>query len=83
MIVTALASSADALRTAPGSPCSKDCGNVLSATTPNDMECYDDPSKYSSTAAGTVLRTCITCQMSSRYVSDDGQTDLQWLLCEL
>lgn len=81
LVTTALASSTSALLTAPGSPCSKNCGNVLSATTPDDMECFDDPSQYSLTAAGNVLQNCITCQTTSTYTSG-GQSDLRSLLCQ-
>lgn len=80
VLLGTLASFATSLLVAPNSPCSKHCGNVLSATTADDMECFDNPSDYPTTAAGNVLQNCLTCQASSPFTSA-GQSDLEWLIC--
>ncbi|EHA47248.1 hypothetical protein MGG_04206 [Pyricularia oryzae 70-15] len=82
VLLGTLASFATSLLVAPNSPCSKHCGNVLSATTADDMECFDNPSDYPTTAAGNVLQNCLTCQASSPFTSA-GQSDLEWLIYNL
>ncbi|OLN84911.1 hypothetical protein CCHL11_03927 [Colletotrichum chlorophyti] len=70
---------ASAIQVAKGSPCETLCGNVLDATTKDDIVC--DEHSYSS-AAGSVYSQCISCQLSSGYSTAD-QTDTQWLLYNL
>lgn len=82
VLLGTLASSATSLRLAPNSPCAKQCGNVLSATTPSDMECFDNPADFGTTSAGNVLQNCLTCQMYSPYTTT-GQSDIQWLIYNL
>lgn len=61
-----------------GSPCSSQCGNVLDATTPADIEC--DQNNYG-TAAGTVFKNCIDCELTSTdYETNPNQSDQQWML---
>ncbi|KPM41311.1 hypothetical protein AK830_g5239 [Neonectria ditissima] len=70
---------ANAILVAPSSPCSSDCGNVLDATTPDDIVCSQD--SYTS-GAGQVFEGCVECEISSDY-SHDGETDQQWMLYNL
>ncbi|KAK2602212.1 hypothetical protein N8I77_008762 [Diaporthe amygdali] len=77
-VSVALANSATAILVTPDSPCDDQCGNVLSATTGSDIEC--DQNLYGS-AAGTVFRNCLNCELGSSYYSSElNQTDLQWML---
>jgi hypothetical protein len=77
-VCTALASSAAAILVTPDSPCDTQCGNVLSATTGSDIEC--DQNNQGS-AAGTVFRNCMNCELSSKfYDTGSNQTDQQWML---
>ncbi|ROW06122.1 hypothetical protein VMCG_04646 [Cytospora schulzeri] len=73
-----LASSASAILVTQGSTCDTQCGNVLSATTDPDIEC--DQNNYGS-SAGTVLKNCMNCELSSTYYDTaSNQSDQQWLL---
>ncbi|KAI3401056.1 hypothetical protein diail_766 [Diaporthe ilicicola] len=77
-VSVALANSATAIVVTPDSPCDDQCGNVLSATTGADIEC--DQNNYGS-AAGTVFRNCLNCELGSKYYSEElNQTDQQWTL---
>lgn len=71
---------ATALHVAKGSPCQTLCGNVLDATTKDDVVCKE--SDYSVSAAGSVYQQCVSCELTSDY-STASQTDVQWLLCML
>ncbi|KAF6819776.1 lpxtg-domain-containing protein [Colletotrichum sojae] len=70
---------ATAIHVAKGSPCETLCGNVLDATTKDDVVCRDD--SYS-TAAGSVYQNCVSCELMSDYATET-QTDTQWLLYNL
>ncbi len=74
-----LAPLSTALLVAPNSPCGQNCGNVLVEPTGADIVC--DESHFTSTTAGSVFQTCITCEVGSSY-STGNQTDVEWLLCE-
>ncbi|KAK7432740.1 hypothetical protein QQZ08_000600 [Neonectria magnoliae] len=78
-VAAAVVPAADAILVAPNSPCSRDCGNVLDATNPDDIVCSQN--SYTS-GAGQVFEGCVECEMSSDY-SHDGQTDQQWMLYNL
>ncbi|KAI8255295.1 H/ACA ribonucleoprotein complex subunit cbf5 [Colletotrichum sp. SAR 10_98] len=71
---------ATALHVAKGSPCQTLCGNVLDATTKDDVVCKE--SDYSVSAAGSVYQQCVSCELTSDY-STASQTDVQWLLYNL
>jgi hypothetical protein len=75
-----LAESALALRVAPGSPCEKNCGNVLDTTISSDITCTER--SYSLTSNGIVFSNCVKCELTSPY-SARQQTDTQWMLCML
>ncbi|KAK3377794.1 centromere/microtubule binding protein cbf5-like protein [Podospora didyma] len=76
--IVGFTSLATALLVAPDSPCSTYCGNVLQSTSADEIVC--DDGSYSGTAAGVVFEKCIECELNSKYVSKNNQTDLQWLL---
>ncbi|KAK8062360.1 Centromere/microtubule-binding protein cbf5 [Apiospora hydei] len=72
---------ASALRVAPGSQCSVQCGNVLDSTSDNDIVCKD--ADYTAVSAGQVFQKCISCESTSDYVSSTSvpqQTDLGSML---
>lgn len=74
----ALAGPTCAILVTSGSSCSSSCGNVLDATTRNDLVCTE--SDLSSSSA-TVLKSCLNCELTSTYYSTNpNQTDQQWLL---
>ncbi|KAI0490412.1 hypothetical protein F4859DRAFT_457969 [Xylaria cf. heliscus] len=76
----ALAHTARAVFVAPNSPCQVNCGNVLDATTVDQIACSD--SDYGTTA-GKVYQACVSCESTSQYVTDDGNrtlSDLQAML---
>lgn len=77
--LVALLKSSDAILVTRGSPCEKNCGNVLDATHSDDLVC--DESQYASTSAGAVFQGCTRCELASNYTAN-GQTDLQWMACE-
>ncbi|KAH6987505.1 hypothetical protein BKA56DRAFT_669150 [Ilyonectria sp. MPI-CAGE-AT-0026] len=70
---------AEAILVAPNSPCSTDCGNVLSSTSADDIVCSQN--SYSS-GAGQVFDGCVSCEIASDY-SNNGETDQQWALYNL
>lgn len=70
--------SATGILVAEHSPCGTLCGNVLDATTTDDVVCHEDA--YTS-GAGVVYQQCVACQLSSDYQTPDNDTDQQWLLC--
>lgn len=79
LALTALLASSTAILVAPGSQCAVQCGNVNDATHSDDLTC--DESQYASSVAGGVFQRCTRCELTSNYTAN-GQTDLQWLLCE-
>ncbi|KAI0859223.1 hypothetical protein F4860DRAFT_274392 [Xylaria cubensis] len=75
----ALAHTAQAVFVASNSPCEVNCGNVP-ATTTDQIVC--DDGDYGTTA-GKVYQSCVTCESTSQFVTDDGtraQSDLQAML---
>ncbi|OIW29761.1 hypothetical protein CONLIGDRAFT_344063 [Coniochaeta ligniaria NRRL 30616] len=78
--LVALLKSSSAILVARGSPCEKNCGNVLDATHGDDLVC--DESQYASSSAGAVFQGCTRCELGSNYTAD-GQTDLQWMAYNL
>ncbi|KAI0456797.1 hypothetical protein F5B21DRAFT_466761 [Xylaria acuta] len=76
----ALAHTAQAVFVASNSPCQTNCGNVLDATPVDQIVC--DDADYGA-ATGKVFQSCVTCESTSQYVTDDGshtQSDLQAML---
>ncbi|KAJ4249483.1 hypothetical protein NW762_012340 [Fusarium torreyae] len=66
-----------AILVADKSPCGTLCGNVLDATTTDDIVCKEDDYK---SGAGIVYQQCVACELSSDYHTKDNETDQQWLL---
>lgn len=66
-----------AIIVANGSPCGTLCGNVLDATTSDDIVCHEDDYK---TGTGIVYQQCVACELGSDYHTKDNETDQQWLL---
>ncbi|KAM0346067.1 hypothetical protein ACHAPU_005828 [Fusarium lateritium] len=66
-----------AILVADNSPCGTLCGNVLDATTADDIVCQEDDYK---SGAGIVYQQCVACELSSDYHTKDNDTDQQWLL---
>ncbi|KAF5021649.1 hypothetical protein F66182_6307 [Fusarium sp. NRRL 66182] len=75
-----LLSSASAILVAEDSPCGTVCGNVLDATTKDDVVCQEGD--YTS-GPGIVFQQCITCQQSSDYRTKDNVTDQDYFLYNL
>lgn len=74
----ALANSAVAVLVTASSSCAQQCGNVLSSTTPADIQC--DQNSYSS-GAGLVFKNCLNCELTSTaYDTATNQSDQEWLL---
>lgn len=73
-----LSLTAKAILVANDSPCGTLCGNVLDATTPDDITCSE--SSYMS-GNGAVYQQCVSCELSSTYYTDDNETDTEWVLC--
>lgn len=76
----ALAHTAQAVFFASNSPCQVNCGNV-DTTTADQIVC--DDANYGTTA-GKVYQSCVACESTSQYVTDDGShtvSDLQAMLC--
>ncbi|GAW12502.1 hypothetical protein ANO14919_018720 [Xylariales sp. No.14919] len=80
VVLSALAHSVPAIFVARDSPCSRNCGNTLDATAADQIVC--DDANYG-TSAGSVFRSCVTCESTSSYTIDDGnktESDLQAML---
>lgn len=77
--MTALLGAADAILVTEGSPCGVQCGNTLGSTTKEDIVCKQ--SDYPGSATGGIFQRCTDCELKSNYTAN-GQTDLQWMLCE-
>ncbi|KAI0205239.1 hypothetical protein F4808DRAFT_411013 [Astrocystis sublimbata] len=78
--LSALARTTQAVFVASNSPCQTNCGNVLDATTPDQIVCKD--ADYGTTA-GKVYQSCVACESRSQYITDDGNrtvSDLQAML---
>ena len=71
------ASVANAIAASDGSPCSSSCGNVLDATTGEDIIC--DQAEYAEDV-GEVFQDCVECQLQSGY-QKSTESDTQWALC--
>ncbi|KAL0943978.1 lpxtg-domain-containing protein [Colletotrichum truncatum] len=69
-----------AIHVAKGSPCESLCGNVLDATTEDDVVCKEED--YADSSAGRVYQQCLSCELTSDFVTQT-QTDTQWLLYNL
>lgn len=67
---------AEAVIVAPDSPCTTSCGNVLDATSTDDLVCSQD--EYA--LQGNLFQKCVECELHSDYVGG-GETDQQWMLC--
>ena len=71
-----------AVLVAQDSPCSVNCGNVLSATPSDDIVC--SKSDYDGTA-GTIFKNCVECEARSTYTTEaedpPASSDLQAMLC--
>ena len=75
-----------AVLVAQDSPCSVNCGNVLSSTPSDDIVC--SASEYDLSAQGTIFKNCVECEVRSDYTTDDADdapatSDLQAMLCKL
>ncbi|CAN8095333.1 unnamed protein product [Discula destructiva] len=74
----AVFNSAAAILVTSSSSCNQQCGNVLDATTPDDIVCDQD--SYGN-AAGTVFKNCLNCEISSTaYETNPNQSDQHWML---
>ncbi|CCT65679.1 uncharacterized protein FFUJ_02644 [Fusarium fujikuroi IMI 58289] len=69
-----------AILVADNSPCGTVCGNVLDATTNDDVVCQEGD--YTS-GAGIVFQQCLTCEQSSDYTTKNNQTDQEYYLYNL
>ncbi|KAI0377936.1 hypothetical protein F5Y04DRAFT_263085 [Hypomontagnella monticulosa] len=81
LTLAALWRAATALLVAHGSPCSRQCGNILEDTTPDMITC--DEASYSSNSNGQVYEACVGCESTSSYtIMQGGQntSDLQYML---
>ncbi|KAI3321777.1 hypothetical protein HD806DRAFT_146914 [Xylariaceae sp. AK1471] len=76
----ALAHNVRAVLVAQNSPCQTNCGNVLDATTADQIVC--DDASYGTTS-GKVFQSCVACESTSPYITTErNQTisDLQAML---
>ncbi|KAI8633273.1 hypothetical protein F5Y19DRAFT_295047 [Xylariaceae sp. FL1651] len=76
----ALAHNAQAVFVANKSPCEVNCGNVLQATTTDQIVC--DDGAYGTTS-GKVYQSCVTCESTSSYTTTEANStvsDLQAML---
>lgn len=74
----ALVNVAVAILVTSSSSCDQQCGNVLDGNSPTDIECDQD--NYGS-AAGTVFKNCLNCEMTSTaHQTNPNQSDQQWML---
>jgi hypothetical protein len=72
-----------AILVANGSPCGTNCGNVLTATAPDQIVC--DDGEYTSKTEGRVFQSCVSCEAMSSYTTNPGTgptSDLQAMLCK-
>lgn len=71
---------AAAILVADNSPCGTVCGNVLDATTIDDVVCHEGD--YTS-GSGIVFQQCLTCEQGSDYSTKNNETDQQYFLYNL
>ncbi|KAF4452896.1 hypothetical protein F53441_4322 [Fusarium austroafricanum] len=69
-----------AIIVASNSPCGTVCGNVLDATTNDDVVCHEGD--YMS-GSGSVFQQCLTCEQSSDYSTKNNETDQEYYLYNL
>lgn len=62
----------------PNSPCAVSCGNVLDATSQDEISCTD--SGFGSGDA-QLFQGCVKCEMTSRY-TNRNTSDVHATLCE-
>ena len=62
----------------PDSPCSADCGNVLSSTAEDDIQC--NQGSYGTNNAAQLFQGCIDCELQSGFTSQDS-SDAASALC--
>ncbi|PHH52340.1 hypothetical protein CFIMG_004856RA [Ceratocystis fimbriata CBS 114723] len=62
------ATAVSALLSPVNSPCAVNCGNVLSSTASDEIQCSE--SSFSS-GAGAVLKSCVKCQVESTFYNSD------------
>ncbi|KAI1310181.1 hypothetical protein F5Y03DRAFT_347174 [Xylaria venustula] len=77
--LSALAPGTHAVFVTPNSPCATNCGNVPQ-TTVDQIVCND--ADYGTTS-GKVFQSCVTCESTSSYETNDGdetESDLQAML---
>lgn len=79
-VLSLVLSQVSAIHVTEGSPCERLCGNVLDATTEEDVVCLEE--EYASTAEGVVFQQCTSCQLTSDFGTRRDDNDLHWLLCE-
>lgn len=68
----------EAVLVTPNSPCETKCGNILDATSQSDIACDDN----GFTAGDSqIFKGCVECQLNSRFVGANNQTDVAAGLC--
>ncbi|PBP16600.1 LPXTG-domain-containing protein [Diplocarpon rosae] len=81
-LTISFAATTTALQASTSSPCAAQCGNSLDSTTGSDIVCTDG--NLTSTSAGLVFQTCLSCQIESSYVDPVTQkSDLYWAIYNL
>ncbi|KAG6040326.1 hypothetical protein E4U41_000883 [Claviceps citrina] len=68
---------AQAILCPSGSQCAVNCGNVLAATSPDDLVC--EQQAFQSNPTGQVFSSCVDCQRSSAY-HRGNDSDIQTML---
>ncbi|KAG6006241.1 hypothetical protein E4U21_007204 [Claviceps maximensis] len=79
-LLAALLPTAKAILCPSGSQCAANCGNVLAATSPDDLVC--DDRAFKSDPVGQLFAGCVGCQRSSTYHSGN-ESDIQTMLYNL
>ncbi|KAK2594909.1 hypothetical protein QQS21_007357 [Conoideocrella luteorostrata] len=77
LALSALLLAGQAVLCPPGSQCATNCGNVLAATSPDDLVC--DQQAFKSDPAGQLFAGCVDCQRSSIYHAGND-SDIQSML---
>lgn len=78
ILLAALLPATTAILCPAGSQCAANCGNVLAATSPDDLVCDERAFKIDPT--GQLFAGCVECQKSSTYHSGND-SDIQAMLC--
>ena len=74
-------SGVEALRVAPGSPCTDLC-QPISKTTGEEIVCEDK--EFNTTRTGRKFKDCVSCALQSEYENQEtGETDVNWALCTI